>query len=200
MKHAFAFRDFDRARILTRPFFKSFGFTPEKRDTEIMEELNAAAGDTIDTLEEKLRRIKATHDRLEKYRHLIEKHSQRCDRYNKRKAAALSVTLSELKRYAPTLEYFTAGLDCVELADKLAKLYYELEKQIQERYRKEFTTRLKQARLKAGLKQKELGDLVQVSPQGFSLYERGERDIPIHTVIRLAKVLNISGDEILGLK
>ena len=198
-RDAFAFRDFDRARILQRPFFKSFHFD-SATDTEILEKLKAADSDSIDDMENKLVIIKATHDRLGQYQRLIDKHTKRCDRYNKRKAAALGVTLSELKRFAPTLEYFTNSLDCIELADKLTKHYYELEKQIQERYRKEFTTRLKQARLKAGLKQKELGDLVQVSPQGFSLYERGERDIPIHTVIRLAKVLNISGDEILGLK
>lgn len=195
---AFAFRDFDGERILQRPFFKSFKFNGT--DTEILESLKATDSDSVDDMEEKLQTIKTAHDRLEKYRQLIEKHSKRCDRYNKRKAAAAGVTQSELKRFAPTLEYFTAGLDCIELEDKFAKLYYALEKQIQERYRKEFTTRLKQARLKAGLKQKELGNLVQVSPQGFSLYERGERDMPIHTVIRLAKVLNISGDEILGLK
>lgn len=199
-RDAFAFRDFDAARILQRPYFKSFDFAAGRTDTEIMEELKAAAGDTIDTLEEKLRRIKATHDRLEKYRKLIDKHTKRCARYNERKAAALGVTLSELKRFAPTIEYFTATLDCVELAGKLDKLYYELEKQIQERYQEEFRVRLKQIRLKLGLTQKQFGDLVQVSPLGISRYERGERDMPIYTVIRLAKVLNLSGDQILGLK
>lgn len=200
MKHAFAFRDFDTERILQRPFFKSFKLDRTKADTEILETLKAADSDSIDAMEKKLQTIKATHDRLEKFRHLIERHTKRCDRYNKRKAVSLGVTSTELKRFAPTLEYFTAGLDCAELADRLAKLYCDLEKQIQGRYKKEFTSRLKQARIAAGLKQKELGDLVQVSPQGFSLYERGERDIPIHTVIRLAKVLKLSGDQILGLK
>lgn len=199
MKHAFALRGYDRLRILQRPFFKSFHF-PTGTDTEILQTLKAGDEDSVEVMEDKLHTIKATHNRIEEYRRLIEKHTARCDRYNKQKAAASGLKLSELKRFAPTLEYFSARLDCVELAEKFAKLYFETEKKIQRKYRQEFTARLKQARQSAGLKQKELAELVQVSPQGFSLYERGERDIPIHTIIRLAKELKLSGDEILGLK
>lgn len=199
MKHAFALRGYDRSRILQRPFFKSFHF-PTGTDTEILQTLKAGDDDSADAMEEKLHKIKATHNRIEEYRRLIEKHTARCDRYNKQKAAASGLKLSELKRFAPTLEYFSAGLDCVELAEKFAKLYFELEKKIQDRYRKEFATRLKQARQSAGLTQRQLGDLIHVSPLGISRYERCERDIPIYTVIRLAKELKLSGDEILGLK
>lgn len=196
---AFAFRDFDRTRILQRPFFRSFKFDGAKTDAEILETLKAADSDSVDDMEKKLQAIKATHDRLGKYRQLIEKHSQSCDRYNKRKAVSLGVTLSELKRFAPTLEYFTATLDCVELADKLAKLYYGLEKRIQERYRRDFAARLKQVRTAAGLTQRQLGELVQISPTGFASYEQAKSDPSIPTLIRLAKILKISGNQLLGL-
>ena len=188
-QNAFALRGYNRGKILQRPFFKSLKL-PAAMDAEILSALKIADSDSVDDMEAKLHTIKATHNRIEEYRRLIEKHTRRCDRYNK----ALGV------KKAVITEYFTATLDCIELAEKFAKLYYETERKIQKRYRQEFTARLKRERLKAGLKQKELGDLVQVSPQGFSLYERGERDIPIHTVIRLAKALNLSGDRILGLK
>ena len=59
---------------------------------------------------------------------------------------------------------------------------------------------MKQARKAAGLTQKELGERVQVSSLGISRYERDEREIPIYTLVRLAKELKLSGDEILGLK
>ena len=192
---AFAFRGYNRARILQRPYFKSFHFG-SATDTEILQSLKAADDDSIDDMENKLIITKATHNRIEEYRRLIERHIRRCDRYNK----ALGVKVGEMKRTAVITEYFTATLDCIELAEKFARLYFELEKQIQERYRKEFAARLKQERLKVGLTQKELGDRVQVSPLGISRYERVERDIPIYTVIRLAKALNLSGDQILGLK
>lgn len=188
-RNAFAFRNFDRARILQRPFFKSFHFD-RATDTEILEKLKAADSDSIDDMENKLVIIKATHDRLGQYQRLIDKHTKRCARYNERKATTLGVTLSELKRFAPTLEYFTNSLDCIELADKLTKLYYELEKQIQERYRREFVARLKQARQAAGFTQRQLGELIQISPNGYSQYETGKREPSIPTLSRLLKVFS----------
>ena len=199
-KNAFALSGFDKQRILQRPFFKTFRFG-DKTDEEILKTLDAADEDSVDDMENKLETVKAVHERLEAFMRLIDKHCQkRCDKYNRIKMKMLGVDIFELQRRAPTLEYFTASLDCIELADKLAQRYFELEKKIQERYQRELAARIKEARLKLGMRQKELGDKVQVSPQGFSRYERCERDIPIHTVIRLAKVLGMSGDEILGLK
>lgn len=69
-----------------------------------------------------------------------------------------------------------------------------------EEYKKIFIERLKKYRKAAGLTQKELGELVQVSPMGMSHYARGERDVPTHTLIRIAKILNVSTDELLGLR
>ena len=189
-QNAFAFRSYNGKKILQRPFFKSLKL-PTAMDAEILSALKIADSDSVDDMENKLIITRATHNRIEEYRRLIERHTRRCDRYNK---------AGETKRNAVITDYFTATLDCVELAEKFAKLYYETEKQIQERYRREFSLRLRQARIAAGLTQRQLGELVQVSPLGISRYERDERDIPIYTVIRLAKVLNLSGDQILGLK
>ena len=194
-QNAFALRGYNRARILQRPYFKSFHFG-SATDTEILQSLKAADDDSIDDMENKLVIIKATHERLGQYERLIDKHTKRCDRYNKRKAAALGVTLSELKRFAPTLEYFTTSLDCIELADKLVKHYYELEKQIQERYRKEFSLRLRQARIAAGLTQRQLGELIQISPNGYSQYESGRREPSLPTLSRLLKVF--SAEQLFG--
>lgn len=200
-KNAFAFRNFDSERILQRPYFKVFRFTPDKTDAEILSSVSGIKEDSIKILEQKLKTIKTIYNSLENFHKLIERHNEtRLDKYNEKKMKVEGVTIFELKRHAPVLEYFTASLRILELMDKVRKKYYEIEKMIQERYRKELADRLKQMRQARGLKQKKLGELVEVSPQGFSLYERGERDIPIHTIIRLAKVLNVSSDELLGLK
>ena len=193
-QNAFALRGYKGEKILQRPFFKSLKL-PAAMDAEILSALKIADSDSVDDMEAKLHTIKATHNRIEEYRGLIERHTRRCDKYNK----TLGVK-GEKKRTAVITDYFTATLDCVELAEKFAKLYFETERKIQERYRREFSARLRQARIAAGLTQRQLGELVQVSPLGISRYERDERDIPIYTVIRLAKVLNLSGDQILGLK
>ena len=200
-KNAFAFREFDSARILQRPFFRNFHFDPNKSDADILESLSKVTEDSVDSWERNLYVIKATHERLIKFRHLINRHNEnRLDKYNKLKSKSQDVKITELVRPAPIMEYFSASLSVLELINKFKKLYCEIEKKIQVRYRKDFGSRLRRIRQDLKLTQAKFGDLVQVSPQVFSLYERGEHDVPIHTIIRLAKVLDMSSDQILGLK
>ena len=200
-KNAFAFRDFDSLRILQRPFFKNFYFDSNKSDAEILESLNQATEDSVDSWEKNLYAIKAIHDRLGEFRHLINRHNEkRLDTYNKRKSKLENVKITELQRPAPVMEYFSASLSVLELMNKFKNLYRDIEKKIQVRYRKDFAGRLKRIRQDLKLTQKQFGDLIRVSPQVFSFYERGEHDIPVHTIIRLAKALNMSGNQILGLE
>ena len=187
-KNAFAFRDFDSARILQRPFFKNFYFDSDKSDIEILDSLSRATEDSVDSWEKNLYAIKAIHDRLEEFRHLINKHNEkRLDKYNKKKSKSEKVKITELQRPAPVMEYFSASLSVLELMNKFKALYREIEKKTQVRYRKEFANRLKRIRQTLGLTQKQFGDLIRVSPQVFSFYERGEHDIPVT-------------DQLLGLK
>ena len=50
-KNAFAFRDFDSARILQRPFFKNFYFKPDKSDEEILQSLNKPTDESVGSSE-----------------------------------------------------------------------------------------------------------------------------------------------------
>ena len=200
-KNAFAFRDFDSNRILQRPFFKNFYFDSQKSDDEILQSLNNVTDESVDSWENNLYAIKAIHDRLGEFRHLINRHNEeRLDRYNKKKSKSKGITITELQRPAPIMEYFSASLSVLELMNKFRNLYREIEKKTQIRYRKEFANRLKRIRQTLGLTQKQFGDLIRVSPQVFSFYERGEHDIPVHTIIRLAKALNMNGNQILGIE
>lgn len=49
------------------------------------------------------------------------------------------------------------------------------------------------------LKQQEIADLLETTQQTYSLWERGEREIPFHHVITLAKFYGVSIDYIAGL-
>ena len=199
-KNAFAFRNFDSARILQRPFFKDFYFEPDKSDTEILQSLSTTE-DSVDSSEKKLYMIQAILERLGAFRHLIDRHNEnRLDKYNKIKSISQNVTITELQRPAPVMEYFSASLSVLELTNRLEKLYYDIEKKIQVRYRKDFGNRLKRARQALGLTQQQVGDLIRVSSQGVSLYELGKRDASIPTIIKFAKVLNMNGNQILGLE
>ena len=200
-KNAFAFRDFDSSRILQRPFFKNFYFEPNKSDDEILKSLTNATDESVDSWENNLYAIKAILDRLEEFRHLINRHNEnRLDTYNRKKSELKGIKMTELQRPAPVMEYFSASLSVLELMNKFEKLYSDIEKKIQVRYRKEFGYRLKQARQALGLTQQQLGDLIRISSQGVSHYELGKRDASIPTIIKFAKVLNMNGNQILGLE
>ena len=151
-KNAFAFRNFDSTRILQRPFFKNFYFEPNQSDEEILQSLNNATDDSVDSWESNLYAIKAIHDRLGEFRHLINRHNEeRLDRYNKKKSKSKGITITELQRPAPVMEYFSASLSVLELMNKFRNLYREIEKKTQIRYRKEFANRLKRIRQTLGL-------------------------------------------------
>lgn len=59
--------------------------------------------------------------------------------------------------------------------------------------------RLRDLREDADLKQREIAEILFVTPQQYSLYERGDREIPFHHVITLAKFYKVSIDYIAGL-
>ena len=49
------------------------------------------------------------------------------------------------------------------------------------------------------INQKEIADLLGTTQQTYSMWERGDREIPFHHVITLAKFYNVSIDYIAGL-
>ena len=49
------------------------------------------------------------------------------------------------------------------------------------------------------LKQQDVAELLKTTQQTYSLWERGDREIPFHHVITLAKFYNVSIDYIAGL-
>ena len=61
--------------------------------------------------------------------------------------------------------------------------------------------RLKELRENEGgmVKQEVIAELLGTTQQTYSLYERGDREIPFHHVITLAKYYNVSIDYIAGL-
>ena len=49
------------------------------------------------------------------------------------------------------------------------------------------------------IKQQDVAELLGTTQQTYSIWERGEREIPFHHVITLAKFYNVSIDYIAGL-
>ena len=58
--------------------------------------------------------------------------------------------------------------------------------------------KIKEARKKAGLSQKELAEKLDMDLRTYGLYERGERDVSTAILLKICKTLNISSDYLLG--
>ena len=59
--------------------------------------------------------------------------------------------------------------------------------------------RLKDLREDFDKSQLDIAVLLQISQQHYSMYERGERELPMHHFITLAKYYNVSLDYLAGL-
>ncbi len=59
--------------------------------------------------------------------------------------------------------------------------------------------RLRDLREDKDLTQKDIATMLQTTPQQYSLWERGDREIPFHHAITLAKFYKVSLDYIAGL-
>ena len=207
-KDAFAFRDFDEKRILQRQFFKDFNFDADKSDAEILQDLSLANDDSLATLERKHKALNETFNQLSRLRALAINHSnRRLEKYRKaiqKKIAAAAVISESLQRkynreQSLATEYILViPLAIADLMETVEKIWRELENKLQETYRKNFAERLKQARLKASLSRKELGDIINLSPNGFGQYETGRREPSLTSLIRLARTLNITTDWLIG--
>lgn len=63
----------------------------------------------------------------------------------------------------------------------------------------EFTNRIKELREDADKKQKEIAEYLEITQQQYSLYEKGQRLMPIDMIIKLARYYNCDMDYIAGI-
>lgn len=209
--HAFAFRSFNPTKILQRRFFAEFGFGAEMTDDEIIASFNPYSNEKLkDSAElehdaETLSDLIAT---INSYLKRIDWHCRRLERYINAAAGAIAdgdvadveAIRCRYKRgqhlknsYAlPTYVF----IKC--LRDKAEKMLKKLADEANHFYRKTFADRLKFARQKTGLSQRAFAPKLNMSQNGYALYETGQRDPSIPTLIRLSKILNRPVDWLLG--
>lgn len=65
---------------------------------------------------------------------------------------------------------------------------------LQQQYKREFAERLRFARMKKKMNQAEVAAQLGLTPQAYSNYERGARDLPIFAIYRLKQILGVSAD------
>ena len=62
-----------------------------------------------------------------------------------------------------------------------------------------FNENLKWAREQKGLSQKDVAEKIGVAKSTYSLYESGNREPNVQTIKKIANVLDVSADELLGI-
>lgn len=210
-ENAFALKNFDAAKILQRPFFKKWRedyHVGDETDEKILMTLAVKNSDDVMILEKKNRRlnevfklldklrtnsINHSNNRLESYRRALTKKLANADtdfllksRYQREQGLALEYVLNIPQAIA-------------DLMIIVEKIWQDSEQALQAAYRRRFGERLKIARERTGLSRKELGDAINISPNGYGLYETGKRDVSTTALIRLARTLNVSADWLIGL-
>lgn len=215
---AFAFRGFDSSRILQRPFFKAwrekYHVDTDVSDEEILATLVVTDSDELAELEEKNLTLREISSRLSKLCDLVDRQAdlrkgrlENCRRQLMKKLAQvadnqISFLQDLIVREQKLLGFYTSIVmpAFTDLTAYVAVLVAQTEKALQAEYRRRFGERLKTARENAGLSRKDLADELNLTVVGYGLYERGERELTILAITRLAKILKVSSDKLFGLE
>ena len=64
----------------------------------------------------------------------------------------------------------------------------------------DFNRNLSELRVMRGLSQKDMAEKIGVARSTYTLYEKGAREPNISKIIKIAEVLQVSTDELFGLK
>ena len=208
-ENAFALKNFDAERILQRNFFfKRLGLVHEDTDDanilDMYDARNVAHLGSAEMVEQltKLQKFKAA---VADYKKLLELHTNRLEvlstSYAKKFAeTAVQMWQDKYRRANNHLQEYKKNIvSLCKLQKKVEELERAGEKAIDDQRRKEFSIRLKEKRQNLGMKQSDVASKVKVAPATIANYEQGRADPQIPMLIKIAQVLDVSADWLLGL-
>lgn len=209
---AFAFQDFNEKKnsgkividkqIFNRPYFKSFKFSSFNYDAQ-KDSLNVSIN--YRDLEKVIVETNLLRGRFKNFLQFLERHIQRLQKiwrvYGRRvDSDKKSDSKSKYERagwlvrqYSEFVDFTKRLFDIAVSTNKNVKIKFE------ERYRKEFGKRLAEARRAAGLTQKELAEVLGITPSGYARYEQGRVDLSTASLKKFVQVTNCSVEKLLGL-
>ena len=215
-KDAFAFRDFDSERILQRKFFCKLNL-PVCTDAEFFNRYHVRftrrsfeSSDSSYTsliFSNRFEALRKLNSALARYMQLHILHCKKLDSLKSKYAENFMSTpddfFKENFNRANRLLDFYLSLTAItaDLMRKVLSILRTTSKVYQYLWRKEFGERLRDARLAKGLTQAQLAELIgSVSRDAIQRYESGGADIALPNLYKLAKILGVSADSLLGLK
>lgn len=211
-KDAFALRGFDTERILQRPYFKrlfDIFYSENIPDTELLEKMLLSKSQQSAWEVKKfigfLNRLVL--EKL-KYDYLLAGHMETLEKLmhyysDKYVQTSMPIYKEKYNRAFNLKEFYFKVYETLEkifIEDRVAKILFKSKEVLKSICQKQFGSRLKQAREKAGLTQAQLSfrtGLKTFSP--IAQYEQGRREPSITTLFLIATELNCSLDWLLGL-
>lgn len=95
--------------------------------------------------------------------------------------------------------YADAARAAQDLQKKLHRLIMAIDDCREEKYRRCFSERLREARRANGMTQLQVAEKLEMTASGYTQYERARREPSIATLAKIARILNRSVDWLLGL-
>ena len=192
---AFALRNFDEERILQRKFFWQLEL-PVGTDEEILDAFNVSSLKDSEAMTARLDDLRGLKAKVAAYTKRILNHHAKLEKFfDKAGDDKEKFRVWQLRqRYA----------DVVHLLGNLQTNFNHIEqvgeKNLDEQRKREFATRLKQARRTAGLTQLDVALKLRQSAAGYASYEQGKNEPSIAMLIRICEVLGTTTDKLLGIK
>ena len=192
---ACAVRGFDSERILQRKFFRKLEL-PTGTDEEIFDTFNVSSLKDSVTMTARLDDLRGLKTKVAAYTKRILNHHAKLEKFfDKAGDDKEKFRVWQLRqRYA-------------EVSNQLGNMQVNLnhiervgEKDLDEQRKREFATRLKQARRTAGLTQMDVALKLRQSATGYASYEQGKNEPSIAMLIRICEVLRTSADKLLGIE
>ncbi len=201
-RNAFALKDFDRARILQRPYFKDFNFDKDLTDEKILSSLSAQIGDSIPELERKNETLSKIYDRLCKYIERVQIHKEKVSywNYEHHRHNLIKTPESERANFLSEAYLFDIIFPAKTFSLAVKVLWQNLESILHKRYRDRFAERLKEIRKASKLSRRELASKLGYTENGYGKFESGRNEPNLATIINLSRYLNVSTDSLLGLQ
>ena len=218
-KPAFALKDFDTARILSRNYFRGYSLAQECNltDEDYLAKIVSLAFDAndanfseqtadimiFDFFSGHLMRLAYAMTLANQYQTRFTRHNDKLMKYSVHlieKNALDDEIQAKIRRAQDLADRYA---DVCRAVQNLQKSIFDTITTIKEGkgdfLRRRFSERLRQARKKKGMTQQDLANLIQMSQGGYNQYELARRDPSIPTLVKLTRILNCSADYLLGL-
>ena len=203
-QNAFAYRNFDADKIFGCKFIvQGCEWLPmSKNDAEILQNFKSdLKTDDLLSLERTERELKNIRRAITNFNDRLMRHNERLKNLSLRIIESAEVTpeisqrVKQVKEMSNNYAHIAGAL--IQRKEKIEGIMKQCRQKIEQAYREKFAANLKKARQKRGLTQRQLADMIQMSPNLIAPMELGNSQPSLMSLSRIAKALQVSADELL---